>query len=189
MRKLIPLVAALLVVTAAPASAATHRVDRCARYGGDTLRHTALVRVYQSGDAHACWKPTGSRIFLWVEDEYDTGGVRAIRGAFVAYDLQSYPTCKADCPPGVTGTSDTKVVNVRTRRRRDLGVLATRLVLANSGAVAWLEGSSGSYRLWLWDRHGRRQLDTGDIAPRSLKLSGHFVRWTSAGQAKSARFH
>ena len=152
-----------------------------------TIRQTRLVRVFRGPNGvGACWRASGRRIALWTEDEYNSGGLDAVAGPFVAYDSQSYPTCKDACPPGVNGTSDTEVVNVHNRHRRDLGQLASAVALARSGAIAWLVSSAPrTSELWLWDRHGRRKLDSGDIPGKSLRIGGGRLHWTNAGQPKS----
>jgi hypothetical protein len=194
MRKAALVALAVLMFAVATGDAqARHRPDPCRKKGTTTSRQTKEIRVYSDdlGSYYACSRKNRHRVLLYDDDgEYDTGIVAAIAGRYVAYESSSLPTCKEACPPGVNGSASTAVVNVRTGKQRSLASSGVdRLVLAPSGAVAWVLPSTaagGGKELWVWDAAGRRLLDSGNVAAASLRLSGGTVSWTKDGQPYSA---
>ncbi len=191
------LAAVLLGAAAATALAAgtAQARNHCARSGTQTLRSTPLLRVYVDPDlaaAYVCLRASGRRTLLYDDDGlYSSGAVAAVAGRFVAYAFDEIPACKDTCPPGVTGASGTAVANAATGRVRQLeAYVVAKVVLAASGAVAWLSPPSpgfGIRRLWIWTAAGRRLLDQGQIAPASLLRSGGRLRWTTGTAAHSVR--
>ncbi len=181
--------------TAALAAGSAQARDRCALAGTQTLRSTPLVRVYDDSDrtgAFVCLRASGRRTALYDDDGlYSTGAVAAVAGHFVAFAFNEVPACKDLCPPGVTGASGTAVANAATGRVRSLeAFVVAKVVLAASGAVAWLSPPSpgfGIRTLSIWDAAGRRRLDQGQIAPASLRRSGGRLRWTKGTAARSVR--
>ena len=67
----------------------------------------------------------------------------------------------------------------------------TALVLTHTAGLAWIAHHEGpqptNYEVWRSDRRGTTQLDAGpDVDPRSLRLHGHQISWTRAGQTRGA---
>lgn len=180
-----------LALAAGPAGAR----NRCAAAGSETLLSTPLLRVYSDADQAAdvvCLRATGRRTPLFDDDGLlSSGEIAAVAGRYVAYVFSESPACKAACPPDVTGTSGSAVANAATGRIRQLEpFVVARIVLAASGAVAWLSPPApgfGSRTLSIWDAKGRRRLDQGAIAPASLRRSGGRLRWTNGTVARSVR--
>jgi hypothetical protein len=118
MRKLAPLLLAVVAVAALPAAgdakSAPHRC-RVAK-DGHAVKTTRRVLVYQNGDnVIACLRPDGRRYVLGQDDGlYNGVTVDAIAGTKVTYTTTYVPECKADCPPDVTGGSTTHTIDVRT---------------------------------------------------------------------------
>ena len=181
--------ATVAVAAAGPAAAR----DRCAVAGTETLRSTPLVRVYLDdnlGSAVACSRASGRRTLLYEDDGYlSQGTIGGVAGRFVSYAWSSIPACKAACPPDVVGSSATEVANAATGRIRRLeAFVVARVVLAPSGAAAWLSPPApglGGRTLSLWDAAGRRRLDQGQIAPASVRRRGGRLRWTNGTRARS----
>jgi hypothetical protein len=98
----------LAAAVATPAGAATHRHDPCIRKHTIQLAANAHVRVWMrddSGLVYACSRTRGTVRFLYEDDyEYDGGSIVALKGRVVIYETYDLPACKADCPPGVTGS-------------------------------------------------------------------------------------
>jgi hypothetical protein len=76
---------------------------------------------------------------------------------------------------------------------RDLGsqhlTYIADLELGENGAIGVLAGSAwgpSALEVWADDLRGRRQLDSGNIAPDSLELEGSTLRWLKDGVQHSA---
>ena len=122
MRKLTALALAVvpLLLVAGPAQASK---DRCrVPRGGSALKHTSTVLVTQNGDrVSACLRPNGKRWFLADDDGlYNTVSIDAVGRSTVTWTESYTPECKADCPPGVTGSTTRHTINLRTGRVTDL---------------------------------------------------------------------
>lgn len=192
-----------VLVAAAPATAASPRT--CRQAGSDTIDKNGYARVYeipggtelQEADLYGClWsqnRPT--KLAESFDDDYVLGyGYFDVRLArrFVAWAHYFYDiSCKADCPPGYDSTDDGLVVYSLSRRKvyraTEGVVIRGSLRLTRSGAVAWAERTDdGETAVRALDADGRRTLDSGDIAPGSLSLKGLVLRWTKAGERRSA---
>jgi hypothetical protein len=187
-----PVLFALVLVLAATADAhsATRQRDKCNREQRRTVALTAQIRVYERFDAyHACVRATGKATMLFESDGiYNSGVVRAVAGRFVAYEASHVPECKADCPPGVTGSDVTEVADARNGVSRVLrdGSVGT-LLLRDSGSVAWLSGTRPDADLTIW-RLGRKRVlvDSGDIS--GVRLAGGTLAWSNAGERHAMAF-
>ncbi|MFL5844419.1 MAG: hypothetical protein ACJ762_06970 [Solirubrobacteraceae bacterium] len=181
---------AALVLLAAGAGGAQARRDHCNGPGARTVALTDQARVIQDdadGYYYGCDRRTGRRTELWEQDDiYTEGSVRAVAGRFVAYRVASVPACKADCPPGVTGSFVTSVTDVRTGRTRDLhdGTVYA-LLLRASGTVAWVAEPAPGSTLSVWALGGPASLlDEGDI--HAVRARGGTLTWTNADGEHSA---
>lgn len=182
------LVTAAVLAAVAPgvAGAAGPPGDRCVKPTRVTVRVNETIRVFATREdedtAYACVRATGTFRKLYNGDGiYSTGRVIALRGRYVAYDTDQVAACKADCPPDVAPrTFGTAVMDATTGERRVLGRnMAIDLRLRATGTVVYLVSSGAPSELWVWDRNGRRTLDTGDIAFRSVGLTDTRARWTN----------
>jgi hypothetical protein len=106
-----------LTALAATTAGATVQKPRCrVATGGHEIRHTSRVLVYANGDrVIGCLKPNGKRHYFAEDDGiYRTVTIDAIHGTYVTWTESYSPECKADCPPGVTGSTNTFVINLKT---------------------------------------------------------------------------
>jgi hypothetical protein len=198
------LLAAALIAALAIASPAEAKGSKpCVRKGSHTVAATKLVRVYELPNNEGgktlvgCLRSNGKRRVLakGYDDDLVTSGVYdhvRVAGRFVAWQFtETDISCKADCPPGYDPTSVHLSVRDLRRKARVVvdGELASdggRLVLTAGGAIAWSEDDPSAIKAF--DGDGERTLDTGDIAPGSLKLhDGNLATWTNAGVEHSAR--
>ncbi|ADB51422.1 hypothetical protein [Conexibacter woesei] len=177
-------------LAAAPtALAARPRAPRCPARGATVVTQTRAAVVFvdaRTGAYRGCLRPHGRARRLATPDEiYSTVGAVTLAGRWVAFSFSHTPECKADCPPGVTGSGYVALVNLRDGRRYSANALSpAALALTVRGTLVYLLGDA----LHALDRAGDRVLDTGDIAPASVRASGTTVTWTNAGVAKSQTF-
>lgn len=188
--RLIACVLGLVLVGASGADAAARQRDRCNRAERRTVALTPLLRVYDAdGFYSACLRATGQATELFENDGiYSSGVVRAVAGRFVAYEASHTPECKADCPPGVSGSTLTEVVDARTGRTRTLheGYVGA-LLLRRSGSVAWVSGTRPQADLSLWRLTGARTvLDSGDIT--GVRAADGRLIWRNAGEHNAVAF-
>jgi len=187
---------------AAPADAAKRRPKpSCSAKGSETVARGSGVRVFTlpgKGDVvqrlYGCVAANGRKQLLTEssDDQYVTssgfGDVR-LSGRYVAWHSSATDvSCKADCPAGYDATSESVIVHDLVRRRTARrAVVATytarSLVLTQRGAVAWLSGD----KLLAADRRGTRVLDTGTIAPSSVRAEISIVSWLRDGVERFAR--
>lgn len=185
---MLPLPLLALLLTAAPASAATTERD-CAT-AGRPIDGNAQVRVYRRGETvFACSLENGRRIVLGVEYFKSTTGTADVRllalaGRLVAWVHES---CLPDYQPLVCSTRLT-IATPATRRARfrrhfeSSTVRVTDLVLRLDGAGAWVEDDPrGTRSLHVRDKSGESvAVTSADIADLALsELST--VYWTEAG--------
>jgi hypothetical protein len=112
-----------------------------------------------------------------------------LNGAWVVWAHQFFDgACKADCPPGYNGSSyDVRLRDLRVRGTRTIGgAHAGPIYVTRKGVAAWLAPAGQVYELRVHGRDGTRVIDSGDIAPDSLRLRGYDLSWTNAGQPKTA---
>jgi hypothetical protein len=164
---------------------------------GKTLAWTpearAFHRVRRTGDpyvpdipvAYGCLFARARAVRL--EEDFDPDSdLRLFRlaGPYIAY-AQDY------CPMGCGW--NVQVVDLRTRKKRVIivgseggpGGRATDLVLAPSGALAWIVDGSPN-QVAAQDASGRRVLDSGEtIALTSLRLRGSTLTWMNGGTVRS----
>jgi hypothetical protein len=190
------------VLTLAPAGSANAAASpaRCTHKGSKTVTQNRYARLYTYEDEvtgelvlYACWRATGKRIFLDAqiddpsEGEY-FGKVR-MNGAWVVWAHQSIDgTCKADCPPDrPIAHFAVRLRDLRARRTRDIGgPHAGPILVTRTGVAAWLAPAGPVYELRTVNRSDSRVLDSGDIAPASLRLRGYELSWLNAGQPMTA---
>jgi hypothetical protein len=193
-------VAVALVVTSPTAEA---KSKPCTRKGSHTIVATKSVRVYRvensdgNFDLYGCLRSDGKRQKLQhgYDDMIETSGTFDrvhVAGHYVAWQFTAYDvSCKTACPPDYNST----VVTLRVRdlkKRKTVNVRGEvasggRLVLTTGGAIAWTQQGVGSaVAVLAYDGTGRRQLDSGQVPPGSLYLSGRIAHWTNAGAPKQA---
>jgi hypothetical protein len=204
--RLLPAAAIVVLVAAAPPAAASAGAGKrtCAAKGAKTVAQNRHARVFTTpgrggdevGRLYACLRRTGRRVRVdtATDDGYTTSSAyNAVRltGRYVAWQHSDFDvSCKADCPPGYDPSSaHLRVHDLRTRRtRRVAGELGegTALVLARTGAIAWIQpGSPVSVRAA--DATGARVLYAGDdIDGGSLTVRGTTVGWIAGGTPMSA---
>ena len=104
-----------------------------------------------------------------------------VAGRFLAWGFEEIPSCKADCPPGITGVNHVGVVDLRSGRRKTSDAKPSALVATRFGAIAWIDGSTTEMTVMAWDGAGKRVLDRGAIAVSPFRLYGASVLWRNAG--------
>jgi hypothetical protein len=173
---LVMLVAVLAAAGVAGDAAGKRRA--CNPKGSTTVAKTRAVRVFErEGSVYGCLLSTGRARVLDEDDGlYKSVGLLHIAGRYVAWGFDYVPECKADCPPGTTGTTYLGVLDLRSGRRRTADAEPSDLVLTRSGAVAWIDGGA----LNAWDRRGTRVLDPGPVTSRRLRLVDSLVLWRTA---------
>jgi hypothetical protein len=176
-----------LLLLAAPAGAPAATTS-CSSKGSTTVRENSVVRLYDEDDISlfSCSKRTGHREFLHA---YDAGRVwqLRLRGHYVAY---AYESCldaagEEDCLLGI------EVNDARTGRRTfsEMNAYgADRLVLKRNGSIAWgIEYGDTGGDIFKRDCDGRKRLARGKgVDPRSLRLRGSTLSWTSGGERRTA---
>jgi hypothetical protein len=198
-----------LLAGASPADAARHKAaPSCAKKGSRTLLRATGVRVFtvpatSEGDRvvrlYGCLSANGRRQVLSErsDDGYVTSsGFDDVRLAGTYVGWHSFATdvsCKADCPPGYDATSESMIAydlrRRRVSRRAAIGDYTARsLALTRHGGLAWLSaGTPGPQQLNVADRTGHRVLDTGVIAPASVRAEISIVSWVRDGVERFAR--
>ena len=191
MRRLAPAVAGLVlaVLVAGVPAAGAKRAPRCPPKGASIVKKTAraVVFVRESTGAYVgCLRPRGkARRLATPDDIYSSVDAVALAGPFAAYVFSATPACKADCPPEVTGTGSVEVVDLRTGRRAGASALGvSAFVLTRTGTAGYLV-ADGLHAL---NATGDVVLDTGNIAPESVKAVGTAIQWTKDGMAQSRDF-
>jgi hypothetical protein len=192
MRKPAAAILALLLVAALPAAApAKSKRGPCNPRGSTTIAKTKTIRVYttrSTGAYVACALRDGKRRTMdQPDDVYSNVGAVAIGGRFVAWTFSEIPACKADCPPGVTGSSTVNVMDIRSGREQNVSGTATKLVVSKRGNVAWLQPTGTStFEVHILDPGGARVLDSGPIDPESFSFDGTTVSWVTQGTPHSS---
>lgn len=195
---------AVALVGSVPAEASTHKAKpACAKKGSKTVASSRAARVFatgtkESGRLYGCWKANGRRVRLATrasELEASSGfsDVRLV-GRYVAWFADATDlTCAKyqQCPPGYSNYSGAvHVYDLRARRtvRTAAGIVTSPgLALTQRGAVAWISGSGPTAEVHAADGAGTRTLDTGAIAPASLKAEISIVSWVRDGVERFAR--
>lgn len=179
MRRAALLLVAMLAIAGAPAEASTAGKRRaCRPKGSTTVLKTHSARVYERNDSvYGCLVSTGrSRVLDEDDGLYNSVSPVRLAGRFVAWGFNHTPECKADCPPGTTGTSYVGVMDLRSGRRRTADASPASLVVTRFGAVAWIDAARS---VRAWDGGGRRVLDAGPVTSTRLRLVGSLVLWRS----------
>jgi len=107
-----------LLLASLPAEGAA-RKDRCRVVAdGFALARTRTVLVAQRADTvYACRRPDGRRYVLGEDDGlYHTLSIDVVGRRTVTYTESYTPECKADCPPGTTGSTTASRIDLRTGR-------------------------------------------------------------------------
>ena len=191
-----------LLLGASSADAAKRKATpSCAKKGSKTVLRAPGVRVFTlpgRGDVqerlYGCLAADGRKQLLTesADDGYVTSsGFDDVRlaGHHVAWHSHATDvSCKADCPPGYNATSQSVIAyDLRRRRvaRRSIvaGYTDSSLALTQRGGLAWLSGT----QLLAADRAGTRVLDTGTIAPSSVRAEISIVSWVRDGIERFAR--
>ena len=170
----------------------------CAKKGSTTVRATPDARLFtvftRDGVDHlyGCLRSVGRPVELAeatddIDAETSFGDVR-LSGRYAAWaETSTDVSCKAACPPGYDGTTETlKVYDLkrrRTARSVAAGVTGHALVLTDRGGAAWLSGND----LFVTDRAGTRRLDSGAIRAGSLRTETSIVSWVRDGVERFAR--
>jgi hypothetical protein len=205
------LVACLCIglVATAPASAAKRKAKpSCVKKGSKTVRRGAGVRVFTApatsdGERvvrlYGCLSANGRKQVLSerADDDYVTSsGFDDVELAGHYVGWHSFATdvsCKADCPPGYDPTSESVIAYDLRRRRVSRRTVvgdytAGSLALTQHGGLAWLSpGTPGPQQLNVADRGGHRVVDTGTIAPTSVRAEISIVSWVRDGVERFAR--
>jgi hypothetical protein len=190
----IALTSALVLLSAGAAQALTAKQKRrlCYPRGSITKLVTREARVYQANPAKtldteldACLFATGHRRLLDSYDEvYSNVASYKLAGRFVAWDYTSVPSCKNFCPPGVTGTEQINVMDLRSGRTRSVTTRASIIGLTPRGTLVWIGPDPAGQALMAIDARGQRVLDSGDIDPGFLKVFGTLVLWSKAREGR-----
>jgi hypothetical protein len=177
--------------------AAAERPKRCAASPGRTVEHNRWVRIYERRAYNVpdgivlvgCDRATRRRRVLAESyTEYgDAGayGMARLRRRFAAVHRSSVEY--DDDGLVRRRRSRIAVFDSRTWHERSVHARPRRLVLAVNGGVAWTERRDGAVAVRALDSHGARTLDSGAIAPRSLRIAMTIVRWRNAGERRFAR--
>jgi len=173
------LVCILLLVTAAPVAAhadgfVAPEKDRCVKKGRTAVAVNKQVRVYSTdGETQyfGCSRATGRSARLWAQDGvYRFGNLVRLTDRFVVFSVDSVPACKADCPPGVTASSFTALVDVPAKKFERLAETSLeRVLLTRKGSAAWLTGRDQAVDLHVRTRSTPGVKDSGAITALSLK--------------------
>jgi hypothetical protein len=192
MTKLAAAFAAVILVAVLPAAApAKSKRAPCNPRGSKTVAKTSAIRVYTTratGAYVACALRGGQRRTMDEPDGvYSNVGVVAVAGRFVAWTFSHVPECKADCPPGVTGSSNVNVMDVRSGRAQSADGTATKLYVSTRGNIAWLQPTGPTtFEVHILDSGGPRVLDSGAIDPASFTFDGTTVSWVNQGVPHSS---
>jgi hypothetical protein len=154
-----------------------------------------------SGDAQqtlfGCMRSKGVRLRL--VDSFDADFVSSVlfgqvvlNGRFVAWQWTSTDiSCKADCPPDYEPTTyQIERGDLKTRKslKWDGGFAdGNSLRLSDKGNTAWVQPSATGHDVHTGMLAGNTVIDSGDIDPASLRLTGTNLSWTNAGTGRSAQ--
>lgn len=211
-RKSLPLSVCSLILTAAAGSwisAADGRTPgKCIAEGSKTVAFSAHARVFRlRGGTYGCLLSTGRRVMLGQyvpKDDYGESGQRnvVLAGRYVAFESFSvgrgrslYRVSVVDLRTGTVlhdaATVPVSPANDSQQEAVGLGP-TTRIRLRSTGQVAWIArdpyGASPVYVIRKIDDRRSIDLDNGeDIGATSLRLSGSTLRWTHAGQPRTAQ--
>ena len=178
-RAVLGLVVLMLALAAIPAAASgAGKRHACRPKGATTVAKTRSARAYErDGNVYACLFSTGrSRLLDENDDLYNSVYPVSLAGRFVAWGFTHTPECKADCPPGTTGSGYLGVMDLRSGRRRTTDAGPASLVVTRFGAVAWIDSARS---VNAWDGAGKRVLDAGPVTSTKLRLVGSLVLWRS----------
>jgi hypothetical protein len=147
------------------------------------------------GRLHGCLRQTGRRtgtLAITFEDIETSGRWSDVKvaGVFAWWTYTSVDqSCKAACPPGYQST--TKHVSIYDVKRRHMRRVEKwdELVVTSRGVAAWTTHTAdGTVTLSASLPSGKqRRLDTGSIAPGSLKANGPTITWVKGGTSHSVR--
>jgi hypothetical protein len=196
---------ACAVIPASAAEAATKKKCAIPR-GSDVVAKNSQVYVYTrdgSGDVtsrlYGCYRKTARTARLAESSGDDLGLLTVefdqvrVNGRFVAWQEKATDiSCKADCPPGYE--PDTYAISradLKTRRSLswpDAHAENDSLVLSKAGNTAWIQAGdvNGVFAVRVGDKTGSNAIDSGNIDPTSLALTGTTLTWVNAGEAKNA---
>jgi hypothetical protein len=164
--------------------------------GTITIAHSSKASVFEDehdGNDYACLYSDGHPRLLSTSEHFAYEHVR-FAGSYVAY-VQNIEG--SDDAVGVTNlrTGHTaRFTEVERPIGRFIGGVADALVLKSDGAVAWIATNAVAEEMSppgpdvevrVHDRRGLRTVESGAIAPTSLRLSGSTLRWLNAGQSRS----
>src|ERR1700742_2059957 len=165
-RRLLPFLAAALVLALLPAADADARKAKrklapCTARGDVTLNRNTVARVYEVEDddthsVYGCMYDTRKRRLLasWFSCGCSTGDETAptvwLSGRFVAVTRQSCP------PPGVGAcTGSLRVIDLRTGATIHGGGYPSELLLKRNGSIAYVVGT----KVIVYDAKGVRTVD------------------------------
>jgi hypothetical protein len=191
----------LAVLSPGPADAKVSAAKACKKAKGKTVAKNRYGRVFRrtGSDAiklYGClYKRRGNvKIDEVTDDGFSTfGAIKLVRlsGRIVAYERTTdNQSCKADCPPGYDGTTETtSVFNLRKRAElfhfSDLGV--RQLGVTSTGVLAWDSGVDDNVSVYKSDGSDPVLLDAGNIEAKSLKVTGLSASWLKDGAKQSAK--
>ncbi len=201
--------------TTTPASAATQKAKpSCAMKGSKTVVRAPGVRVFTAKDVddeeglvvlYGCLSAIGHKQELAENVPSNPGGISGdfsdirVAGRYVAWHrIEHDGSCKAACPEHYDYTLEAVVVYDLQRRRPlrnwvlpDYTTYRSRsLALTQRGGLAWLtapDGPGTTPQLEVLDQDGRRVLDSGNIAPTSVRAEISIVSWVRDGIEHFAR--
>lgn len=156
----------------------------CRTHPGKTVLRGPAGRVFLNGDydAFGCLYSVDRRFYLGPDFDGDPDvGLYRLAGPYVAY-------MEFGCEGIDSCLSDVIVRDLRNGKKVFEGQRAadfdfvTDVALKATGSVAWIAGPA----VWASDTQGVRLLDTGNIAKRSLDLSGSTLTWLKDGALGTA---
>lgn len=193
----------VLLAASATTGAKKPIVKTCKSPSSKTLVNNTTARVFSKKDGSVtryfgCYWKTARKTQLSVDstsgDDVFSFTLPKLAGRYVAFVERNFDS---------TGDGGTVVdiYNLKSGRLKAESIKTaggtggpiewhvTSLVLSSDGSAAWITKNDYNAELgevWKLTDTGDTQLATGNIDPKSLKLSGTTLTWTVAGVAQSA---
>jgi hypothetical protein len=186
-RSLAALVAGAALV-AASAQVGAAGPQTCPPRGAHVVAQGKAAVAFGSQVVSACLRPRGRVWHLFTNGFSLDGADVRVAGRFAAWDWDVEDLCKsADCDPEDDLTVRTiDLSNGHRRVSGDVNVVGV-LRLAPNGIAVWTDDAgNGTVTVDTLGPGGRKRLDIGAIAPKSLTLVGMTARWTKDGAGRSA---
>jgi hypothetical protein len=187
------------------AACARATASACHRPGSRLLAQTRRARIFSvagrgGGEYEAAFTVYGClrarkhsvRLQHFGEGTLLDASLLRVTGRYAAFKETITDEVCDKYQPGPQCTSTQLVsFDLRTGHRRVLasGADPARLVLVRRGWIAWFEAATDDApaRVIAVDSLGRRTVDSGAIAPASLRAKGNVVSWRHDGETRTAR--